>query len=671
MVVVPVDVGEEKLALYMDGNLYEQLNKYVKPAVEKKDFDYVLAVDGEEGCQPADSKVLMADGSWKNIQDVQVGDIVLSPQQNGEYVYSKVLRTTAWFCDENYDVVSLNRGHKKLYTCSYNHLIPMNVRRYPRSNGQRPTKDGYWEIFNYPAKHLASLSRVGFKKNTTTLTAPPIKQYLGQENCRIEPYTLGVFLGDGSFMSSGVRITSNDYAILEEINKTYPIMSVASKAGTTCKDYKFSAFNDFSKALKSYGLSKKRSGDKFIPKEALLSDFDYRLRLLAGLIDTDGYYHSGGYSFTLKSRRLIEDIQNLVYSLGGRTGKITEVRKSIKKLNFTGTYYSLSLYLNDIQLPLKVERKIKNDSSFYNSSNRISIDVVPSKPQKVYGFELDSESKLYVTDNWCVTHNSGKSVFSLQIAKILDPNFNVSQVAFTPDEFINLVVNAKKNQCIVFDEAFTGLSSRSSLSEVNGLLVSLMMEMRQKNLFIIIVMPTYYMLDKYVVLHRAKGLFNVHTVDGKRGFWKYWNRDRLKTQYLLGKKFYSYNNVKPLFFGRFRDQYTIDEKAYRAKKRSALEKKDRNTKSDRFKIQRDALIYVLLQQNGMSQMKLSKLLDDFKCPMSQKAVSDSLKSFEAYFDRAKVMDTSKKASKMDEDDDSSSFDDENDPTDGDGGDSSA
>jgi len=79
---------------------------------------------GRVGCQPKGDKVLMADGSWKNIEDVKVGDEVISPQLDGTNKFSKVTWTTKWMCDEIYDVISTG-SKKKLYSCSYNHKIPI------------------------------------------------------------------------------------------------------------------------------------------------------------------------------------------------------------------------------------------------------------------------------------------------------------------------------------------------------------------------------------------------------------------------------------------------------------------------------------------------------------------------------------------------------------------
>jgi len=220
---------------------------------------------------------------------------------------------------------------------------------------------------------------------------------------------------------------------------------------------------------------------------------------------------------------------------------------------------------------------------------------------------------------------SGKSVFGFQIAKILDPNFTHEQIAFNANDFINIVVKAKKHQCIIFDEAFTGLNSRTSLSEVNNILVSLMMEMRQKNLFIILIMPSFFMLDKYAVLHRAKGLFHVYMDNGRRGFWNFYNQQRMKYLYLKGKKFYEYQHAKPIIFGRFQDQYMIDKEPYIKIKKSALHRKRRQTKGEVYKSQRDTLFYILARKLNKTQREISTLCTEEGYKIDQQSISLILK----------------------------------------------
>src|SRR3989304_1484455 len=91
-----------------------------------------------------------------------------------------------------------------------------------------------------------------------------------------------------------------------------------------------------------------------------------------------------------------------------------------------------------------------------------------------------------------------------------------------------------------YDEAYRGLSSRAAMSQINKLIVSVMMEMRQKNLVAIIVLPTFFMLDRYVAIFRSKGLFHVYQNKGKRGYWLFYNENEKKLLYILGHKLMSY-----------------------------------------------------------------------------------------------------------------------------------
>lgn len=176
----------------------------------------------------------------------------------------------------------------------------------------------------------------------------------------------------------------------------------------------------------------------------------------------------------------------------------------------------------------------------------------------------------------------GKSVLAQQGATYCDPTFNADRIAFTPEEFKTAVLSAKKYQAVIYDEAYTGLSSRGTMSDINKILVQMLAEIRQKNLFVFIVMPTFFDLDKYVALWRSRALLHVYTDKGfGRGYFEFYNKDRKKSLYINGKKFYSYTKPRPNFRGRFTNTYTVDEEAYRTKKLKALgNHKDHKKKQD-------------------------------------------------------------------------------------------
>jgi len=674
-VVTVYDKKQNKeIKFYLDERLKNRLDG-IKEDLKKKDKDSFIAVDGNEGCQPSGEKVLMADGLWKNVEDIKVGDMVLSPQRDGTNIFSKVLKTYQWFCDEMYDVVELNRRKKKLYSCSYNHLIPLNVKVRPRKNGERNLEDAYWNVVNYQASYVNSLSK-GFKINSTTQLSFAIENFMNKKNCTIEPYTFGIWLGDGHFSStkkkvknekynktttvkghwrnfkSGKRvwqkehisniskeqyltiinrsigITTMDTETITEIGKYYKVISNKGKKNNKASTYMFSVNGELSKQLTKYGLEGKGSGTKFIPKEVFTSDINYRKRLLAGVIDSDGYLCKNGncYEVTVKSKDFAEGIYKIARSLGYRGG-IRKVKKSIKRIGFTGTYFSVSFYIGKDSLPLLLERKKSKGNVFYLSSNRVSIDIIQSKPKMVYGFTLDSQSSWYITEDYIVTHNSGKSTLALQMGKYVDPTLNLSRVVFDAETFRAAILKAKKGQCVIFDEAFTGLSSRASLSGVNKTLISLMMQIRQKNLFVIIVLPTFFLLDKYVALFRSRALIHVYECKKKRGYFKVYNQKKKKLLYLLGKATYSYSgakwSIKTRFKGRFYGSFALGDeemdKKYRAKKLKALEITEKEPMSAgqiKYREQRDIILYALRKTTKMTYEQISNLLGDYDFEMS-------------------------------------------------------
>jgi hypothetical protein len=168
--------------------------------------------------------------------------------------------------------------------------------------------------------------------------------------------------------------------------------------------------------------------------------------------------------------------------------------------------------------------------------------------------------------------NIGGYVASQLKVPYSDENFHLS-----PTSFRNAIIRAKKNDIVVYDEAHKGMGSRRSLSEINGILNDLMMEMRQKNLFVILVLPTFFMLDKYPAIFRTNGLFHIYRgLDKKtgkrtRGFWVFFNQKYKLQLYIKGKQYFNYNCIEwPQYTGRFLDQWIIDKAKYTIRKREGF-----------------------------------------------------------------------------------------------------
>jgi len=182
------------------------------------------------------------------------------------------------------------------------------------------------------------------------------------------------------------------------------------------------------------------------------------------------------------------------------------------------------------------------------------------------------DDRVYIVDG---RERTGKSLFTLQQAKYIDPSLTLERICFTPKEFLHQIRTAPKGSCIIFDEAFRGLSSKGSQSKVNKMIVQAMMEMGQRNLVIFIVLPTFFLLEMYAAVLRSHALF--HVFKDSKGIRRIrtYNYQKKSLLYNVGKKrgfSYSYPRVK--FNSRFFNIYPIDEESYRKKKYQSLKDMD-------------------------------------------------------------------------------------------------
>jgi len=93
---------------------------------------------------------------------------------------------------------------------------------------------------------------------------------------------------------------------------------------------------------------------------------------------------------------------------------------------------------------------------------------------------------------------SGKSYTALRIAELIDENFTLNNVAYTPAEFIKLVRELSEGSVVIFDEAGVGVYSRDWQNKINRAFAKLVQILRYKRLGIIFTTPHAMFLDKAV-----------------------------------------------------------------------------------------------------------------------------------------------------------------------------
>lgn len=230
-----------------------------------------------------------------------------------------------------------------------------------------------------------------------------------KKNLSINPYVLGVIIGDGYIGDRFVQVTNTENDIFEKVKSL-----CCGYAEVERKDHKFRATtisfkkSDLLKDLKKMGLSGKRSYDKFIPMDYLMSDVDDRLSLLQGLCDTDGSVSGAFVDYNTSSRQLAEDIVFLVRSLGGRA-TINEsdshyIKDGVK--HECRRRYRVTLTLNGFLTPVSSKKHLKKWVTTKSVRKKFVDRIEYVGKEECQCIMVDHPDHLYVMDDFIVTHNT-------------------------------------------------------------------------------------------------------------------------------------------------------------------------------------------------------------------------------------------------------------------------
>lgn len=133
---------------------------------------------------------------------------------------------------------------------------------------------------------------------------------------------------------------------------------------------------------------------------------------------------------------------------------------------------------------------------------------------------------------------AGKSYTALRIGEILDENFSIKNVVFTPDEFSELLKSEtlKMGSVVVFDEGSISVSSKEWFSYSNKLLNNIIQTFRTKRLVVLFTLPNGRYLDSQV-----RNLFHaVIEPQGVAGDMNSLKILKIMQNYREGKVYYAY-----------------------------------------------------------------------------------------------------------------------------------
>ena len=190
----------------------------------------------------------------------------------------------------------------------------------------------------------------------------------------------------------------------------------------------------------------------------------------------------------------------------------------------------------------------------------------------------------------------GKSTFAQSVAKYLDPNFESWQICFTAKEFREKTSVGKKGQAFILDESFADMNSTLSKDPEFIATMNHLQLLRQKNLFIFLILPDFFSLNKTIAVFRASHLFVPYANEYNRGTVAVFGRDTKRTLYFKGKQFCDYHAAEPNFRTVFQGHWFCDFADYENRKNEHLLSQTIVKEKDmRSRIQRDKIAgaYVL------------------------------------------------------------------------------
>jgi replicative DNA helicase len=368
---------------------------------QKSDLVIVAARPAMGKCLGKGTKILMYDGSLKKVEDIKIGDYLMGDDSTPRRV------------------LSLARGRENMYWIRQNKGIDYRVNEshiLSLKRSQTDNKHQHGDILNISvAEYLTKSNK--FKSNYKGYKVAVTFEH---QNLPLAPYFMGLWLGDKHLISA-------------------PLSN--SQTNTAAQSAPNNHNNQVPEAiLRQLGLL----NNKHILQQYLINSTQNRLELLAGLIDSDGYYDAqfNCYEIVQKNKLLAEQIKFLCDSLGFRTSLVPQMA-TINQRNYATEVYRVRFFGNLDTIPTKIKRKQARPLKAVADWRVTGINVEFDQEDDYYGFEIDG-NRLFLLEDMTVTHNTA---FTLSIARNAAVEFGKAIAFFSLEmsavQLVNRLISAE------------------------------------------------------------------------------------------------------------------------------------------------------------------------------------------------------------------------------------
>ena len=347
-------------------------------------------------CLGKGTPVLMFDGTIRPVETIAVDELLMGPDSQPRRV-----KSLARGREEMFRVIPIKGD---AYVVNRSHILSLKMTprgtKYPSYLGKRIdiSVDEYLKKGS-TFRHMAKGWRA-------PVDFPP-----SREPMFLEPYFLGVWLGDGS--SAGPNVTSADSEIIDYLYSLAERHSLQVRVDQQ-KDNKAATYhlhgkrgkpdqNPLLNALRYHRLT----GDKHIPMCYKRGTREQRLEILAGIIDTDGYHADRGFQLTLKNEELMDDVIFVARSLGFSAYKSPVKKRS--QNGTEGTYYHCNINGPVDTIPCRIPRKKAQPRRQKKDHLVTGIRLESIGEGEYFGFEIEGPDRLFLLGDFTVTHNTAIS----------------------------------------------------------------------------------------------------------------------------------------------------------------------------------------------------------------------------------------------------------------------
>jgi twitching motility protein pilT len=397
-------------------------------ALKNKDGIIIFSAPTGSGKAVLDTTLIPVadDRHYVQIKDIKVGDLVynrLGSPVNVIGVYPQGKK----------DVYRVNFTDGRYLDCCKDHLFSYYTQdqktKYAHDKYNTPPKFNVSTVEELLNRGIGNICGNRLSLKYWIPNNQPIERE--EQDYYLNPYVLGVLIGDGCLTERQLTISSNDSFIVEKVSSLLNVENIVKRSSIHTYSWYFvisdRMYEKRNKLVSTVDvlseipeLDNMHSYEKFIPDIYKYGSIEQRYKLLQGLFDTDGTVdkHRARVSFSTTSKHLVDDIQEVLWSLGISSTVEIDNRLSGHHKHISYTLYvrtSFQIKKKLFTLPRKLNRIIDYEEYHKNTDKKVrtydfigiqSIEKLDKQEDMTCICVDDTEHLYQVSNQYIVTHNS-------------------------------------------------------------------------------------------------------------------------------------------------------------------------------------------------------------------------------------------------------------------------